>query len=314
MASRRVRTGGRHTRRGGTSRRSLLGLGVLGTLAAGAAGYGWYEAGRLPASANGSRVAARFGDAPAPTAPPRPDPVAQQRERAVRAAQQVRRYAADLPGQLSVAVVDQGTGTGFRIGDGLRFQTASIVKVDILAALLLQQGRLTGAQRRTATRMITVSDNAAASDMFAQVGGVSGLNRANAALGMTETRPTPSWGTTTTTAADQIRLMRALAGDDGPLGSTERELVLELMGDVVAEQRWGVSAGASSAGSRVWVKNGWVTVDEHDGRWLVNSIGRIAEGDRDWLVAILSDRHDTFDAGVAVVEQVARTAFDAWRD
>ncbi|WP_326553811.1 serine hydrolase [Micromonospora sp. NBC_01813] len=317
-AARRRATPSRHTRAGGgTSRRSLFGFGVLGMLAAAGVGYVLHEAGGLPAAANAARARTTAGDAEptARTPSASPDPAAEQRERAVLAAEKVREFAAGLPNRLSFAAVDRTTGAGFRIGDGPRFQTASIVKVDILAALLLRGGdsALTTTERRSAERMITVSDNAAATELFAVIGGVSGLNRANDDFGMTETRPTPSWGTTTTTAADQIRLLRTIVAEDGPLRPGDRGLVLELMSQVVDGQRWGVSAGAGSTGAQVWLKNGWDTVDAHSGQWLVNSIGRIVEGDRDWLVAILSDHHDTLDRGIAVVEQAATIAFDTWR-
>ncbi|MFV2018657.1 serine hydrolase [Micromonospora sp. LOL_023] len=311
-------TPSRHARSGGgASRRSLFGFGVLGMLAVAGVGYVLHESGGLPAAANAgrARTAGGEGATTARTPSASPDPAAEQRERAVLAAEKVREFTAGLPSRLSFAAVDQTTGAGFRIGDGPRFQTASIVKVDILAALLLRRGdsALTAAERRSAERMITVSDNASATELFGVIGGVSGLNRANDDFGMTETRPTPSWGTTTTTAADQIRLLRTIVAEDGPLRPGDRGLVLELMSQVVDGQRWGVSAGAGSTGAQVWLKNGWDTVDAHSGQWLVNSIGRIVEGDRDWLVAILSDHHDTLDQGVAVVEQAAAIAFDAWR-
>ncbi|MDG4766347.1 serine hydrolase [Solwaraspora sp. WMMD406] len=300
----------------------MLSLGALGLLAAGAAGYGWSRYGGLsvPESATGTgqRVAAGVApgrEVPGPSPETVDDAVARQRARAVRAAEQVRRYTAGAAGQLSVAVVDQPTGAGFLIGADQVFQTASIVKVDILSALLLHMGgsALGADRRRLATRMITVSDNSAASELFASIGGVSGLRSANDEFGMTETRPRSAWGTTTTTAADQIRLLRTLTTADGPLSQADRDFVLELMSGVVSEQRWGVTAGAGSSRSKVWVKNGWVTIDEHAGRWLVNSIGRIVEEDNDWLVAVLSDHHDTLGQGVEMVERVSLAAFRAWR-
>lgn len=290
----------------------MLGLGVLGLFAAAGVGYVWNEAGGLPASASGGqRVAGGVQTASGQDS----GLVAEQRSRAVLAATRVREYADGLGSRLSFAAVDRSTGAGFRIGEDLRFQTASIVKVDILSALLLQQGLvdLTADQRRYAEQMIIRSDNLAATELFADIGGVAGLNRANSAFGLAQTTPTPSWGTTTTTAADQIRLLRAIVAEDGPLRADERDYVLELMDQVVDEQRWGVSAGVGSTEARVWLKNGWFTVEEHSGQWLVNSIGRIVEGERDWLVTILSDHHDTFEQGVAVVEQAARIAFSAWR-
>ncbi|WJK35877.1 serine hydrolase [Solwaraspora sp. WMMA2065] len=299
--------------RGGTPRRSLLGLGLL---AAGGLGYGWRAAADSPVA--GGRVAAGGPGtvAAVPTsAVPTPDVVADQRRRAALAARQVRGYAAGLPGQFSFAVVERGTGAGFRTGDELQFQTASIVKVEILTALLLDRDGtpLSAAQRDRVEAMITASDNAAASELFAAIGGVPGLNRVNTALGLTQTRPRSAWGTTVTTSADQVRLLRALVDEESLLRPADRGLVLDLMGRVVVGQRWGVPAGAGTAGSRTWVKNGWDTVGDHDGRWLVNSIGRIVEDDHDWLVAVLSDHHGSLDAGIAAVEQAVRIAFDTWR-
>jgi hypothetical protein len=69
--------------------------------------------------------------------------------------------------------------------------TASIVKLDILAALLLQRqdaGRLlTSAEQVLARSMITESDNDAASVLWQRIGGASGLAKANRRLGLRET-------------------------------------------------------------------------------------------------------------------------------
>ena len=210
-------------------------------------------------------------------------------------------------GRMSVAVLDRISGA--RLASGTkRFATASIVKVDILAALLLSDATLTGSRRDLATSMITVSDNDAASRLFDVIGGVRGLTAANRVLGLRETAPAAAWGETTTTAADQIRLLAAITNGKGPLSEPARRLVLELMRDVVDEQSWGVSAAAKPPGSGVWVKNGWVPVGDDAGRWIVNSIGRIVEKGHDWLVAVLSDHHPSQDKGIAAVENAAQLA------
>ena len=68
-------------------------------------------------------------------------------------------------GNVSVAVLDLGSGESASYGDG-SFDTASIVKVNILAALLLQaqdaDRRLTAQERARATTMIEDSDMASA--------------------------------------------------------------------------------------------------------------------------------------------------------
>jgi beta-lactamase class A len=240
---------------------------------------------------------------PSPT--PTPDRVAETKAA-------LERFVRTNGGRVSIALHDRVTGASLSVGTR-RFRTASIVKVDILAALLLGDDTLTSTQRALATEMITVSDNDAASRLFRTVGGVSGLNKANLALGMKETKANSAWGVTTTTAADQVRLLRAITAADGPLSAAATRFVLGLMGNVVEEQRWGVPAAAPAGTSRVWVKNGWVQVSADSGLWVVNSIGRIAEDGHDWLVAVLSDHHRTQAKGIDIVERAATTALTSMR-
>src|SRR5688572_16197069 len=100
--------------------------------------------------------------------------------------EQLTSYLAGRPGRLSVSITDLTTGASYTYGSGVRTATASIVKVDILAALLLRAqkaGRsLNGTEKSLATRMITQSDNSAASALFRTIGGASGLRKANAKL------------------------------------------------------------------------------------------------------------------------------------
>ncbi|WP_434588117.1 serine hydrolase [Streptomyces sp. A5-4] len=200
-------------------------------------------------------------------------------------------------------------------GDG-RFASASIVKVGILAALLLQAqdtGRRLGAREEAyADAMIRRSDNDAATALWASVGGAAGLDTALGRLGLTETRADRAWGRTQTTARDQLALLRAVFGPvDTPAGSVlsedARTRIGRLMERVVPAQAWGVSA----AGSGAAVKNGWMPRDP-EGLWAVNSIGRVSVDGRTLLVAVLSDGHATREAGVALVERVAREAVAEW--
>ncbi len=76
--------------------------------------------------------------------------------------------------------------------------TASVVKVDILTALLLaarDAGRdLTAAERAHAEAMIVRSDNDAATALWRVVGRAAGLDAANARLGLTRTVADARWG------------------------------------------------------------------------------------------------------------------------
>ncbi|MGA4727337.1 serine hydrolase [Micromonospora taraxaci] len=211
-------------------------------------------------------------------------------------------------GHLAVAALDRQGTAAVAVG-AKRFETASIVKVDILAALLLRQkpaGKaLSPGTRRLAEAMIVSSDNDAAVALWQRIDGSRGLTAANRALGLRETRPSSHWGLTTTTAADQLRLLTALTSPTGPLTPQDRTFVMGLMKKVIPEQRWGVTAGREPGSASVYVKNGWDTADVDGGRWLVNSIGRIVEARHDWLIAVLSDHHVSQKEGIRVVEQAA---------
>ncbi|MFF0724543.1 serine hydrolase [Streptomyces sp. NPDC004134] len=219
---------------------------------------------------------------------------------------------------LAVADLDSGATATYGSGKG-SFDTASIVKVDILAALLLQaqdDGKtLTGAQKKLAAEMIRSSDNDATDALWSDIGGGSGLADANRRLGLTDTEPGDggTWGLTQTTASDQLALLEAVYGDGrSPLDGDSRRYVEKLMTSVVDDQRWGVSAAADDAGAAA-LKNGWLPRSA-TGLWDINSIGRVEHGGHTLLVAVLSDGHKSHKAGVDAVETYTTTAANALRD
>jgi hypothetical protein len=239
---------------------------------------------------------------------------------------------------VSVLALDTGVTAGYGADS---FDTASIVKVDILAALLLQTqdtGReLTDPEREMAEEMITASDNDAADRLWSAIGGQAGLDAANARLGLTETQAGSggTWGLTQTTSADQIALLRAVYGagsdsgsymDSGSILDTSsrtyipepmdsgsvldadsRAYIQELMGSVISEQQWGISAASEGMFE---LKNGWLPRSQ-TGLWDVNSIGRVTVEGESYLVAVVSDGHPTQADGIATVEAAAQAAVDA---
>ncbi|MFJ4714638.1 serine hydrolase [Streptomyces sp. NPDC088785] len=225
-----------------------------------------------------------------------------------------------LAGSFSVAALDvsAGTGAAYATDDGAAYDTASIVKVDVLAALLLRAqdgGRaLTDRERTRAAAMIRRSDNPAASALWDTIGGADGLDAANERFGLTRTRggDGPLWGLTRTTAADQLVLLRQVFGtdDDPVLDADARAYVQRLMAGVEAGQRWGVSA-AGGAGPAL--KNGWLRRST-TGLWVVNSVGRVGVGGKRYLIAVVSAGSATMDAGIALVEAAARAAVAALSD
>ncbi|MFJ9756901.1 serine hydrolase [Streptomyces sp. NPDC101149] len=221
--------------------------------------------------------------------------------------------------QVTAAVLSMD-GTNRRtavFGDDTPYDTASIIKVDILATLLLQAqdaGRtLDTRERGLAEAMIRHSDNDAANALWREIGLAPGLEAANKRLGLTSTKGGAGflWGLTQTTASDQIRLLGAVFGTGsasntgpGPLNEASRAYITSLMAHIESDQSWGVS---SAAGSGWALKNGWLQRSA-TGLWDINSIGQVTVNGHRYLVAVLSAGNASMDDGISLVERTARTA------
>ncbi|QQM44547.1 serine hydrolase [Streptomyces liliifuscus] len=242
---------------------------------------------------------------------PRPTPVV---DRDALLAEAVEAVAVEDGAAVSVAVLDVSSGASAVYGDGA-FDTASIVKVDILASLLLKAqdaGRGLTAQEKTyAAAMIRNSDNASATALWTAIGQAEGLRAANERFGLlhTEGGDGALWGLTQTTAADQLTLLGQVFGDESELSEGSRAYLVGLMGEIAVGQDWGVSAAGAGAGaSEIALKNGWLPRSA-TGLWDINSVGRVGVSDgREYLVAVLSDGNSTKEKGISVVEAVAKVA------
>lgn len=173
----------------------------------------------------------------------------------------------------AVLDLDGAGGTPVVHGEDRAYDTASIVKVDILAALLLRAqdaGRqLTAQERKLAEPMIRRSDNAAANALWRLIGRAPGLAAANSRLGLTATTGGPGarWGLTRTTVTDQMRLLRDVFDTDGPaptaLDAKSRAYIRTLMGQVVPEQSWGRLRGRRR-GCRAGAEERVATAQHHE--------------------------------------------------
>lgn len=217
--------------------------------------------------------------------------------------------------KVSVAVLDLDSGESATYG-GAAFDTASIVKVDILATLLLQAqdaGRqLTATEKSYATTMIENSDNDSASALWRIIGKAGGLDAANKTFGLTGTAGGDDmlWGLTQTTAADQLTLLQQVFGDDSKLSSASQSYIQGLMGQIEADQQWGVSAAAD--GAKWKLKNGWLARST-TGLWDVNSIGKVTGTDgNQYLVAVLSKGSTTQAKGISLIEAAAKAGVAAF--
>lgn len=207
-------------------------------------------------------------------------------------------------------------------GKDVPYDTASIVKVDILSALLIQAqdaGRgLTQQERTLAEAMIEHSDNDAANALWREIGQAPGLKAVNKRLGLSSTVGGTGglWGLTRTTASDQIGLLRAVFAADGTASATKpalttasRTYIRTLMTRIATDQSWGVSAASDSAWA---LKNGWLQRTT-TGLWDINSVGQVTSGTHHYLVAVLSDGNTSMATGIKTVENAARTAVTSAR-
>jgi membrane peptidoglycan carboxypeptidase len=228
-------------------------------------------------------------------------------QRVSRLTGQLDRLAATVP-DFAVSVVDRKTGRHYDYHGDRGYQTASVVKVELLAALLLRaqdkKHGLSSTDRARATKMIRASDNKAAKQIYDTIGGPEELRDACRRLGLDDTNPAPTFGASTTTALDQTRMIAALTDAGSPLTKTSRDLMLQLMSSVNADQTWGVSA-AAFAGEQTALKNGWLASSNEDNRWIINSTGRISSDKIDVAVSVLSHGHQDKQGGIDAVENVA---------
>jgi beta-lactamase class A len=264
------------------------------------------------------RAAVQAGSVPLLVATPIPTPkldvvaLADTRNEDLRA--EIKAYLRERVGRVGVAVYDTKTRRTFTLNPTLRFNTGSIVKAQILGTLLKRAqsgGARLAAVESTTTSMIEHSDNNAASSLWRLVGGALAVRSFDRSIGMLDTSPNPgAWGLTTTTAPDNVLLVRNLALSSRVLTSVSRAYALHLMENVTPSQRWGVSGGVAR-GTTIAIKNGWLPRPTET-RWIVNSIGWVHGHGRDYVIAVLSDRSPTQGYGIQTIEHISEMVWDRY--
>ncbi|MER7574428.1 serine hydrolase [Streptomyces sp. NPDC126514] len=211
-------------------------------------------------------------------------------------------------GTIAVGLYDRSTKTTCTLRAGTAYDSASVVKVTVLATLLWdaqKTGRaLTSREKSLATAMITKSDNASTTTLWKQLG-VTKVKNFLAAAGMTQTKPGANgyWGLTQITVTDEQKLMKLLTARNAVLTDDSRWYVRKLMGDVISSQRWGTPYGAPSD-VIVHVKNGWLQRATHG--WRVHSVGTFKGGGRDYMITVLTHGNSTMNYGIGTIQGVAK--------
>ncbi|WP_320668817.1 hypothetical protein [Patulibacter defluvii] len=241
---------------------------------------------------------------------------------------------APLQRAADAAVRAGGSGTGAAvgtIGPGVVVRAGraathawSSAKVPVLAAVLRARraGQLSGGrtptadERRLATRALTVSDNAAALALFAELerrfGGVDGASaqveealRAGSGRAIAVNRRRrgsfTTFGQTTLRLTDGVRFYGGLAGSC-VLSTEDTRFVLGLMRQVSGDQRWGL--GTPAWGATIGFKGGWGP--EAGGRYVAVQYGVLRRGSRGVAVAVAADARGGLEAVTPKLTAMAR--------
>lgn len=185
----------------------------------------------------------------------------------------------------------------------LRYETASTVKVAVLALLLRKTaGKLDPTQETLTKLMIRYSDNNATTTIVKDyLGGMLALQEIYDDLGMDQTTADEWWGKTLTVPTDQLKLLKMIYCNSPRdyLNEQSREYIKHLMATVSVDQQWGISAGSS----HYYLKNGWRPASDN-GKWEVHSIGYLP--DNGCLMAIYTRNNRDYSSGVQLIEDLAR--------
>ncbi|MEX2623632.1 MAG: serine hydrolase [Acidimicrobiia bacterium] len=209
--------------------------------------------------------------------------------------------------EFTAYVWDAATGCVFSVNPDNRQQTASVFKVMVMAGALLEaqyeERALSDYERGLIEPMISESANGPVRALWRLHGGAPWYTEQTTTFGLASTSVVGDyqlgWGRTTTTAADQVGLLRqVLFRDFGPLHESARAQAWGFMTDIAPGQRWGVGTSAPP-GSAVAQKNGFAGT-------VANSIGGVLRSDgTGYAMAVLSSGWSSWPEGVEVVDAIA---------
>ncbi|MEU3984128.1 serine hydrolase [Streptomyces sp. NPDC026672] len=211
-------------------------------------------------------------------------------------------------GTVAVGVYDRTTNTTCTLRATSAYDSASVVKVTVLAALLWDAKKhnryLTDRETSLTKAMITQSDNNATSTLWKQLG-LTKIKGFLGAAGMSQTKPGANgyWGLTQITVTDEQKLLKLVTARNGVLSDNSRAYILKLMGQVVSSQRWGTPYGAPS-GVAWHVKNGWLQRSTHG--WRVHSVGTFTGRGHDYTITVLTHDNSTMNYGITTIQGVAK--------
>jgi beta-lactamase family protein len=205
------------------------------------------------------------------------------------------RFARRREGVVAFAVLgEQGRPRG--LPRTVSFPSASVAKAMLLVAVLRRADgrRLSDTERLLLPPMITVSDNDAASAMYASVGG-RGLNEVARVAGMRKFADVGHWAGSRITAADQARFFLRI---DRLVPATHRRYARRLLSSIVSSQRWGIARIARRRHMKIFFKGGWRSGITHQ-------VALLERGGRRFALAVLTSGGPSQAYGEETIERIA---------
>ncbi|MGY5118734.1 serine hydrolase [Streptomyces sp. 900105755] len=253
-------------------------------------------------------IAGVAGAAPASAAAPAVSCTSAKAALATKLKKDITAAIANRTGTIAVGLYDRSTKTTCTLRSTTHYDSASTVKVTVLATLLWDAKKhnryLTTTEQSLTKAMITKSDNDATTRLWKQLG-LTKIKGFLSAAGMTQTTPGANgyWGLTQIDVHDEQKLLALVTAKNTVLSDNSRAYILKLMGQVISSQRWGTPYGAPS-GVAVHVKNGWLQRATHG--WRVHSLGTFTGGGHDYQMTVLTQDNSTMSYGINTIQAVAK--------
>ncbi len=218
--------------------------------------------------------------------------------------------AAAHPGaRFTAAVHDHRTGCRYELNGGLEITTASVIKAQVLAGVLLAaqdaSRPISPSEAADVKLMMHYSHNRPpTSRLYLQLGGAAGMEALDERFGIVGTSHTAWYGRTLSTAEDRTRLVEQLLIGGGPLSAESVQAAWEWMSSVSAAQSWGVTAGLP-VGYEAALKNGFFPMSGAGWRLGTTGVVRDPNGGS-YAMTVMTDNNPSESAGIRLVEEIAR--------
>ena len=211
--------------------------------------------------------------------------------------------------RFTAAVHDHRTGCRYTLNGDLEITTASVIKAQVLAGVLLaaqEAGRqLSPREAADVELMMHYSHNRPpTSRLYLEIGSAAGMEELDTRFGIAGTSHTARYGGTLSTAEDRTRLVEQLLIGGGPLSMESVQEAWEWMSGVSAVQSWGVTAGLP-AGYEAALKNGFYPMSGAEWRLGTTGVVRDPNGGA-YAMTVMTDNNPSESAGIALVEKITR--------